>query len=116
METHERDHKFIGRLLRMFSTQIWEKVDCNMKSRFLVNIWNMHAWLIASDIYNEMSALSARALHILTHSAFPLTHRASLARRTHNIRGEGPCGSWWYCISDFVCNGKKFSNPETLIV
>ena len=119
------NHKFIGRLLRMFSTQIWEKVDCKMKSQRLVNIWNMLAGLISSEIYNEKSLCSsARALHILTHSAFPWhtrrlgkTHTQQLRRLwadqapTHSLAwSEGLVDvGWWSCISDFVCNGKKFS-------
>lgn len=120
------NHKFIWRLLRMFSTQIWEKVDCKMKSQCLVNNGKMLPWLISSEIENDKSPLflSARALHILTHSAFPShtrglgkTHTQQLRRlwadqapTLHSLAwSEGPCGSWLYPVSYFVCNGKKFS-------
>ena len=36
--------RFQPGLLTMFSTQIWEIVECKMKSGFVVNIWNMNAW------------------------------------------------------------------------
>ena len=121
------NHKFIWRLLRMFSTQIWGKVDCNMKSRFYVNIWNMHAWLIANEIFNEMSPLlfSARVLHILTHSAFPLTHaRAWRDAYTtfqaivgwpspHSFLGLKWRPLWILMVMHFR---KSSQNPETLIV
>ena len=70
------NHKFIWRHLRMFSTQIWKKVDCKMKSRFLVNIWNMHAWLIATTISSVMSpSLSfSPSLSALFTSSLPQIH------------------------------------------
>ena len=62
------NRKFIWRLLRMFSTQIWEKVDCEMKSRFFVNICNMHAWPTARDISNVMSPLLLSACSTISHT------------------------------------------------
>ena len=86
----------------------------------------MLAGLISSEIYYEKSLsapLRARALHILTHSAFPWHTRGLGKTHTQQLRrlwadqaptdslawSEGPCGSWLYYISDGVCNSKKFS-------
>lgn len=87
------NHKFIWRHLRMFSTQIWKKVDCKMKSRFLVNIWNMHAWLIATTISSVMSPSlllrSPRGLPQFSQTQTSTWHTKHLSRRTHTIS--------WHC-------------------
>ena len=115
------NHKFIWRHLRMFSTQIWKKVDCKMKSRFLVNIWNMHAWLIARVISSVMSpslllCSPARMLQLSQTQTFPWHTRKLLETHTHYFMtlwpdqapthplawSQGPCGSWQYCISNWI--------------
>ena len=82
------NNKFIWRLLRMFSTQIWEKVDCKMKSRFLVNIWNMHAWLIAKEISYEKSLSAPQHAHsTFSHTQPSLEHTRGLgAMHTQHFR------------------------------
>src|SRR4029434_9881749 len=61
-----------------------------MKSRFLVNIRNMHAWLIASLISNiicpcPLPSLPARLAPILTDTNFHLTHQTLRKTHTHHF-------------------------------
>ena len=112
------NHKFIWRLLRMFSTQIWEKVDCKMKSRFLVNIWKMLAWLISCEIKNEWMNLPLRACSPFSHTQpFPW-HTARAWQDTHTTNNEivgwpsphsflglkwRPCGCWLMVLHFRFC-------------
>ena len=64
------NHKFIWRLLTMFRIQMF--VECKMKNRFIVNIWNMHAWLNATASSNDCLPSSS---YVHTCSKFSDTSR-----------------------------------------